>query len=82
MTIGDIGWLAGIIDGEGCISVTKKRTYKNTTIGYYVLSVSVANTDEAMINKLVDMFNGCVFLKKRNGKRKDFWRWELSGKSA
>lgn len=40
----DIAWLAGIIDGEGCITVTRK--YKS---GFNVSRVSITNTDEGIL---------------------------------
>lgn len=40
----DKAWLAGIIDGEGCISLFRRSTY-------YVPSVKIANTNEKLINR-------------------------------
>jgi hypothetical protein len=40
----DKAWFAGIIDGEGCISIFKRGTV-------FTPSVKIANTNELLINK-------------------------------
>jgi hypothetical protein len=40
----DKAWFAGIIDGEGCISLVKRGKH-------FVPSVKVANTNETLINR-------------------------------
>jgi len=44
MTEGQIGYLAGIIDGEGSFTITKARSYFNVTL-------SVANTDLRILER-------------------------------
>jgi hypothetical protein len=46
----DKAWFAGIIDGEGCISLFKRSTY-------YVPAVKIANTNEKLINKCKEILN-------------------------
>ena len=46
----DRAWLAGIIDGEGCISLFRRHTY-------YVPSVKVANTNEKLINRCKEILD-------------------------
>lgn len=40
----DKAWFAGIVDGEGCISIIKRGNH-------FVPSVKIANTNELLINK-------------------------------
>ncbi len=46
----DRAWLAGIIDGEGCVSLIRRGTY-------YVPSVKIANTNEKLILRLKEILN-------------------------
>ena len=46
----DKAWLAGIIDGEGCISLFRRSTY-------YVPSVKIANTNEKLINRCKEILD-------------------------
>ncbi len=43
----DIAWLAGIIDGEGCIMF---RPLKKS--GYHQCRLSISNTDEGILNEV------------------------------
>ena len=46
----DSAWLAGIIDGEGCISIkTRKRDGKNPET---IFDISIVNTDQGIINEI------------------------------
>ncbi|RLF66126.1 MAG: hypothetical protein DRN30_02720 [Thermoplasmata archaeon] len=54
----EIGWLAGIIDGEGCFTI---RLLKRKTKYYGVRirvepRLSIVNTNEEMINKIISIF--------------------------
>lgn len=69
----DAAYLAGIIDGEGCISIYKRN-------GYYVPSISISNTNETLIvhiKKILDQNNigYCVEFqhRKERGNRKPAW---------
>lgn len=71
-------WAAGIIDGEGWISVFENRT------GNYRLEVGVNNTDPRMCRKLLEMFGGnkLVLFKTTNPKHRPFWKWQLLGRNC
>lgn len=77
-------YLAGIIDGEGCITITVSK-YKDDTKPkqrgvHYVSRIQVTNTDRRLINWLVSNFGGNVH---GNGRRKKGWKesykWLLTG---
>jgi len=44
----EIGWLAGLFDGEGCISYTRNHR-KNKIVTY--VSFSITNTEEVLLQK-------------------------------
>ena len=46
----DRAWLAGIVDGEGYISLTRRHTY-------YVPCVKIANTNEKLIQRCKDILD-------------------------
>ncbi len=48
----DKAWLAGIMDGEGCISLIRRHTY-------YVPSVKIANTNEKLIQRCKEILDMC-----------------------
>jgi hypothetical protein len=48
----DKAWLAGIMDGEGCISLLRRHTY-------YVPSVKIANTNEKLIHRCKEILDMC-----------------------
>ena len=72
-----LAYVAGIIDGEGCISIRRQPTTR-TKIGFtYIMAVTVGNTNEWLICFLKQQFGGCICFDKKTGNRKDAWRWEL-----
>ena len=74
-------YLAGIIDGEGTISVSKR--YGISRNATYFHQFKIGNTDIRLIQWLVDNFGGsfpkCMKLK---GNRKDAYVWCLSGHAS
>ena len=78
----DLGWAAGIIDGEGCITVGRKRT-KDSVLGWrYALLIDVTNTSRVMLLRLRMMFGGTISVERRSLTGKAFWQWRLYGRGA
>lgn len=74
----DKAYLAGIIDGEGCITVWKSGRYDNR-----VVTVAVAMNDKQAVDLLYEAFGGCLFhIKKQNPKWNDSWRWAVKSRRA
>jgi hypothetical protein len=77
----DLAWAAGIVDGEGCIGLSRISN------AHWSLRVAVGNTDIRMIDKLCQCFGGKARLQnKKPGKdgfkRKPLWTWVLYGEKA
>lgn len=71
----DIGWAAGLLDGEGCFTLARSKTYRYPRI--------VCNmTDKEPLDKLQQLFGGNVHTIKRNVLYKQAWCWEVSGSRA
>jgi hypothetical protein len=72
-----VGWVAGIIDGEGCLSASGHRDRS------YQLSLQVVNTDKGMINKLIEYTGvGICYLHKRGKNRFNIYSWHVSLEDA
>jgi len=71
----DFAWAAGIVDGDGCITITK-RTYESGTHNFFpVLKVSVENG--RIIRKLREILGGTVV--RRTGKPLSYHSWVVNG---
>lgn len=70
-------YVAGLIDGEGCILVNRnKRTYGT----YYYMDVSVANTFFPVLESLRDQFGGSIYPLVTTGtSRQQCYKWETHG---
>ena len=73
-------YVAGIIDGEGSISMFRISSKDKPR---YAMRVVVGITDPWLPQFLKMRFGGSVWLAKRNNpKHKDCWFWQLSAKKA
>ena len=70
----EIGWLAGIIDGEGSISLDPRN-------GTRMPRLSVPSTDIEILRKCVEITGTGNITKRnsRNSKHKETWQWRTSG---
>ncbi len=80
-----IGWTAGIIDGEGTITISpRKRTDEVHRYDGFSVCVIVGNTDLNMLIKLQELWGGSIgkmFVDKRKN-RAPAWRWFVSALKA
>lgn len=90
MTNTEKAWLAGILDGEGSIIITKdskaaeiKKTGRKLSPGYN-LRVSVGMTHEATVRKIVELTGIGFFAKPRDPRpdRRPCYYWSCSGLEA
>ena len=74
-------YLAGIIDGEGTITITKHAQYKRSSYQYkpYVI---VSNTNEQLMIFLINTFGGKYHLHEKRNDRGclDCFRWQVMSK--
>lgn len=78
-----LAWVAGFIDGEGCVSIYKQRS-KSTRLGYiYVGAIDVVNTDIRGLYKLHELFGGSVH-KRREVRASDapVYVWRVANRAA
>jgi hypothetical protein len=85
LTIADLAWTAGIIDGEGSIFVMTQKRQDRERETNYILRVSVQSTDPFMTAELKKMFpDGAEFSVQRDKRPEcsDTMKWQLNGKRA
>lgn len=78
-------YLAGIVDGEGCITITRlSPNEKQHTKNYrFQFTLVIVNTSPALITWLHDNFGGRVVRKKVDRTRhKQTWAWVLKESAA
>ena len=79
-----LAYAAGVIDGEGCISISadlyRQRT-ASTTIPYHSLQVDVANIDRRLPEFMCRHFGGSIMQGARPN-RKPYYRWAIRSKAA
>jgi hypothetical protein len=72
---------AGIIDGEGTITIAKTGGTQDKP--RYALRVTVTSTDQCLPQFLSLNFGGGVrLIASKNPKHKDCWCWEISSRKA
>lgn len=81
MNPAELAWLAGFLDGEGCIGIYKHKT--NISRGHQ-LRVSVTNTDLPSLLKFKHAFGGGLWEQGRKGSlgNKPCWEWQATGPVA
>lgn len=70
-------YLAGLIDGEGCITIAKRKSgQRKGEPWYYQPVVSIGNTDKGMIDYVYNLTHGFVLERKgrRSQKQKKEWK--------
>lgn len=79
-------YAAGLIDGEGCIRLTKRGEQGGTglRVGQYTLTVEVTNTSKAMLDWLMQRFGGSLSYAEESYElnRKAKWHWRVSANKA
>ena len=86
-SIAQLAYLAGILDGEGTISMSDKRIMKRKSKGIRITNkvyrarinfsttVTVCNTDIVLMNWLLENFRGSLSFSKR---QKDNWKPKIT----
>ena len=73
-----LAYVAGIVDGEGSITITTNATRRT-----FVSFIYVSNTDVRLMDWLRTTFGGSVYKMKSQGDNcKAGYRWALFGKKA
>jgi len=84
LTVAEVAYAAGILDGEGCICITKQRSDRHHKRGYEMkLLVSIGNTDFSLLEWLRARFGGSIYSYSKSGNgRKPIGQWHLDSRKA
>jgi hypothetical protein len=73
-------YMAGIIDGEGCLSIELQAANKSCRkVDYYIPRMSVINTSYPLIEWLTKNFGGKHHIRKKEAKHKLIYVWNIFG---
>lgn len=76
----DLAYMAGIVDGEGCIAIER---YVSKGHGYYRAKLRVANTNKELLEFLKLYFGGTISnFGKRSPNQKPAYMWAIPGETA
>jgi hypothetical protein len=75
----DLAYVAGIIDGEGCITVRKARRHYKVRDYEYRLEIKVGLANEFLPKRLKFAFGGNIC---HENKRPYIWIWTIGGESC
>lgn len=79
----DKAYIAGLIDGEGCICIAKRKNGHFPKAGkpwYYQPIVTISNTDKRMLDFVVNRYKGWITKPKpQKSHRKQIYSWFISG---
>lgn len=76
-------YLAGIIDGEGCIGIRRSKPSGSRRTPAYIASLTVGNTSRALIEEIVSAFLiGCVTYRAGTEKREACYVWSVQSLPA
>ena len=80
-TVAELAYFAGIIDGEGCLSLTVGKRRANGLSLTRATQLYVGNTDPRVIQWIQSRFGGSVALRPspHPERHKPLWRWLCSG---
>lgn len=80
LSVAEVAYIAGIIDGEGWIGIHQlgKNGGVSRRAGQYRMCVEVGNTNEAIIRFLHSRLGGSVAFRGSKGKAKAHWKWQSS----
>lgn len=72
------GYIAGLIDGEGCIGINKSTSPGRSPV--YLARLSVTNTNTAVLGWLKELFGGSIY--QARGGSTPCYHWIAWGKLA
>ena len=85
----DISYIAGLFDGEGCITYKqymRKRTHQKKAYPTWSIRMEMAMTDESVLRWVHEVLGVGTVGKRKNGRgslgRKQQWRWQCGFRDA
>lgn len=82
MTDLEVGWAAGILDGEGSVLDGEGSVLLDKRTAWRRPKLAVTSTDIEIVQGLHQLFGGAVISVKYKLSRRPCWTWRLSGAEA
>lgn len=84
MTDLELGWVAGIVDGEGCIGLYRRAPVPGVNGGSWILNITVTSVTPSITNRLQELVEGSIitYARPQNEKWKRAYRWWIPHKDA
>lgn len=76
MTKEELIWLAGFIDGEGCITIAREKDKPRKLI------LKIGNTNEYIIKLIAKWFKGGIAYQEGKNNSKDSWHFQTCNETA
>jgi len=77
----DKAYIAGLVDGEGCITIAKRKNgNKRGKPWYYQPTIAIGNTDRRLLDFLIPLYGGWITKPKSKENNKQAYVWFISGK--
>ena len=76
-----IAYIAGIIDGEGCITITRRKIRRlKTDNWYYEPQVIISNTNKELLRFCAECYGGWITkLRKCKSNHSIAYQWKVTG---
>lgn len=73
----DLSYIAGIIDGEGCITILKRKRLNEKI--FYILSLSIGNTEIKLLKWILKNVGGHICKRPTQYKKyyRRYWIWTM-----
>lgn len=78
----DLAYLAGLIDGEGCIRVKKSKPRNDRSTPTYTAAVHVRMVDEPAIAFLSATLGGWYYKERPHSRGRPLYCWQATGRVA
>jgi len=76
----EFAYMAGIIDGEGCLSIFKLgKDYKTRQRDYLAAKLTITNTSLVLLDWIVERFGGKIGTRTKIKNRKTCYYWHAHG---
>ncbi len=79
----DFAYAAGLVDGDGCIAISRENRYDRPKPYYFRVNVRVCQTDLEALKWLKETFGGCIYTQNHpRGNRKECWAWSIRNRQG
>ncbi len=76
-------YMAGLFDGEGCVSVIRRKAKKGCVADGFSLDVRIGMTCLRTLQAIAQAYGGSISpLKRSNPKYRQAWHWYCTGDTA